>query len=140
VRRGLNMPGDLSSTCGPRQPARAEVGLGGSTQHGRVQRGHGWAAVMTSGPQRSATAARAKAGERLAASWAGWAVCSMGCCAGGPGWRPASDCGLRREAGPRRRAIVLGVVWTSLGPLPRWVPGPTTRWALGTTRLVLHGT
>jgi hypothetical protein len=32
------------------------------------------------------------------------------------------------------------VVWTSLGPLPRWVPGPTTRWAPGTTRLVLHGT
>jgi hypothetical protein len=28
------------------------------------------------------------------------------------------------------------VVWTSLGPLPRWVPGPTTRWAPGTTRLV----
>jgi hypothetical protein len=25
------------------------------------------------------------------------------------------------------------VVWTSLGPLPRWVPGPTTRWAPGTT-------
>jgi hypothetical protein len=21
------------------------------------------------------------------------------------------------------------VIWTSLGPLPRWVPGPTTRWA-----------
>jgi hypothetical protein len=33
-----------------------------------------------------------------------------------------------------------GVVWTSLGPLPQWVPGPTTRWAPGTTRLVLHGT
>jgi hypothetical protein len=32
------------------------------------------------------------------------------------------------------------VVWTSLGPLPRWVPGPTTRWAPGTTRLGLHGT
>jgi hypothetical protein len=32
------------------------------------------------------------------------------------------------------------VVWTSLGPLPRWVLGPTTRWAPGTTRLVLHGT
>jgi hypothetical protein len=32
------------------------------------------------------------------------------------------------------------VVWTSLGPLPRWVPGPTTRWALGTTRLALRGT
>jgi hypothetical protein len=32
----------------------------------------------------------------------------------------------------------LGVVWTSLGPLPRWVPGPTTRWAPGTTRLALH--
>jgi hypothetical protein len=30
------------------------------------------------------------------------------------------------------------VVWTSLGPLPRWVPGPTTRWAPGTTRLALH--
>jgi hypothetical protein len=25
------------------------------------------------------------------------------------------------------------VVWTSLGPLLRWVPGPTTRWAPGTT-------
>jgi hypothetical protein len=36
--------------------------------------------------------------------------------------------------------IVPGVVWTSLGPLPRWVPGPTTRWAPGTTRLVQHGT
>jgi hypothetical protein len=35
---------------------------------------------------------------------------------------------------------VLAVVWTSLGPLPRWVPGPTTRWAPGTTRLALHGT
>jgi hypothetical protein len=32
------------------------------------------------------------------------------------------------------------VVWTSLGPLPRWVPGPTTRWAPRTTRLVPHGT
>jgi hypothetical protein len=32
------------------------------------------------------------------------------------------------------------VVWTSLGPLLRWVPGPTTRWAPGTTLLVLHGT
>jgi hypothetical protein len=32
-----------------------------------------------------------------------------------------------------------GVVWTSLGPLPRWVPGPTTWWAPGTTRLALHG-
>jgi hypothetical protein len=32
------------------------------------------------------------------------------------------------------------VVWTSLSPLPRWVPGPTTRWAPGTTRLALHGT
>jgi hypothetical protein len=33
----------------------------------------------------------------------------------------------------------ISVVWTSLGPLPRWVPGPTTRWAPGTTRLALHG-
>jgi hypothetical protein len=32
------------------------------------------------------------------------------------------------------------VVWTSLGPLHRWVPGPTTRWAPGTTRLALRGT
>jgi hypothetical protein len=32
------------------------------------------------------------------------------------------------------------VVWTSLGSLPWWVPGPTTRWAPGTTRLALHGT
>jgi hypothetical protein len=36
--------------------------------------------------------------------------------------------------------IGFAVVWTSLGPLPRWVPGPTTRWAPGTTRLALHGT
>jgi hypothetical protein len=34
----------------------------------------------------------------------------------------------------------LYVVWTSLGPLPRWVLGPTTRWAPGTTQLVPHGT
>jgi hypothetical protein len=27
-----------------------------------------------------------------------------------------------------------------LGPLPRWVSGPTTRWAPRTTRLVPHGT
>jgi hypothetical protein len=39
----------------------------------------------------------------------------------------------------RERKVVV-VVWTSLGPLPRWVPGPTTRWAPGTTRLALHGT
>jgi hypothetical protein len=38
--------------------------------------------------------------------------------------------------GPHQGA---GVVWTSLGPLPRWVPGPTTRWAPG-TGLALHGT
>jgi hypothetical protein len=30
-------------------------------------------------------------------------------------------------------AAVVAVVWTSLDPLPRWVPGPTTRWAPGTT-------
>jgi hypothetical protein len=36
--------------------------------------------------------------------------------------------------------LQVSVVWTSLGPLPRWVPGPTTRWAPGTTRLALHGT
>jgi hypothetical protein len=32
------------------------------------------------------------------------------------------------------------VVWTSLGPLPRWVPGLNTRWAPGTTRLGSHDT
>jgi hypothetical protein len=40
----------------------------------------------------------------------------------------------------RRFWCAVVVVWTSLGPLPRWVPGPTTRWASGTTRLALHGT
>jgi hypothetical protein len=40
----------------------------------------------------------------------------------------------------KRKKYEAGVVWTSLGPLPRWVPGPTTRWAPGTTRLALHGT
>jgi hypothetical protein len=34
----------------------------------------------------------------------------------------------------------VSVVWTSLGPLPRWVPRQTTRWAPGTTWLVPHGT
>jgi hypothetical protein len=34
----------------------------------------------------------------------------------------------------------LFVVWTSLGPLPQWVPGPNTRWAPRTTRLVPHST
>jgi hypothetical protein len=32
------------------------------------------------------------------------------------------------------------VIWTSLGPLPQWVPGLTTRWTPRTTRLALHGT
>jgi hypothetical protein len=42
---------------------------------------------------------------------------------------------------PARLQITQGlVVWTSLGPLLRWVPGPTTRWAPGTTQLRLHGT
>jgi hypothetical protein len=39
-----------------------------------------------------------------------------------------------------RELLVVGVVWTSLGPLHLWVPRPTTRWAPGTTRLVPHGT
>jgi hypothetical protein len=49
------------------------------------------------------------------------------------------DLAPREEVGAERRCGT-GVVWTSLGPLPRWVPGPTTRWAPGTTRLALHGT
>jgi hypothetical protein len=43
-------------------------------------------------------------------------------------------------SGGEWRKLARLVVWTSLGPLPRWVPGPTTRWAPGTTRLALHGT
>jgi hypothetical protein len=39
-----------------------------------------------------------------------------------------------------RKGDLPNVVWTSLGPLPRWVPGPTTQWAPGTTRLVPHDT
>jgi hypothetical protein len=38
------------------------------------------------------------------------------------------------------RRVGMVVVWTSLGSLPRWVPGPATRWAPGTTQLALHGT
>jgi hypothetical protein len=41
---------------------------------------------------------------------------------------------------PRDKIQDWTVVWTCLGLLPRWVPGLTTRWALGTTRLVPHGT
>jgi hypothetical protein len=53
-------------------------------------------------------------------------------------WRCGRPTG---RSGTRGTSLGLArVVWTSLGPLPRWVPGPTTRWAPGTTRLVLHGT
>jgi hypothetical protein len=45
----------------------------------------------------------------------------------------------RFEAAEQTKEVPL-VVWTYLGPLPRWVPGPPTRWAPGTTRLALHGT
>jgi hypothetical protein len=48
--------------------------------------------------------------------------------------------GAIAEAEATQTATSPVVVWTSLGPLPRWVPGPTTRWAPGTTRLVPHGT
>jgi hypothetical protein len=47
--------------------------------------------------------------------------------------------GLRRKELAREVAYE-DVVWTSQGPLPRRVPGLTTVWALGTTRLVRHGT
>jgi hypothetical protein len=52
---------------------------------------------------------------------------------------PTGDFPKRIGISGRRRPAA-SVVWTSLGPLPRWVPGPTTRWAPGTTRLALHGT
>jgi hypothetical protein len=39
-----------------------------------------------------------------------------------------------------RKNVLPPVVWTSLGPLPRWVPGPTTRWSPRTTRFALHDT
>jgi hypothetical protein len=52
--------------------------------------------------------------------------------------------GMRRDSASEERGRGgrggASVVWTSLGPQPRWVPGPTTRWAPGTTRLALHGT
>jgi hypothetical protein len=47
----------------------------------------------------------------------------------------------RKETNEKLKQVInKPVVWTSLGPLPRWVPGPTTRWASGTNRLALHGT
>jgi hypothetical protein len=84
----------------------------------------------------------------------------LGCVQGGSsrGWPRAGRIDLRIDAGRRQRSSRAGVVggragrsgssreafapvvWTSLGPLPRWVPGPTTRWAPRTTRLALHGT
>jgi hypothetical protein len=51
---------------------------------------------------------------------------------------PSDPHNLALISGSRTNADI--VVWTSLGPQPRWVPGPTTRWAPGTTRLALHGT
>jgi hypothetical protein len=52
---------------------------------------------------------------------------------------PAPDEAALSPSTPER-TLEATVVWTSLGPLPRWVPGPTTRWAPGTTWLALHGT
>jgi hypothetical protein len=49
-------------------------------------------------------------------------------------------CGPHGGKNSKMKLWEVPVIWTSLGPLPRWVPGPTTRWALGTTRLVPHGT
>jgi hypothetical protein len=49
------------------------------------------------------------------------------------------NCGRLSVFLPSLTGGVTTVVWTSLGPLPRWVPGPTTRWAPRTTRLALHG-
>jgi hypothetical protein len=37
------------------------------------------------------------------------------------------------RCGRRRNPTLGAVVWTSMGPLPRWVPRPTTRWAPVTT-------
>jgi hypothetical protein len=55
-------------------------------------------------------------------------------------WRPLR--GKTHDHVTRTRQPSEGgsVIWTSLGPLPRWVPGATTQWAPGTTRLVPHGT
>jgi hypothetical protein len=94
---------------------------------------------------------------RLAKVEAVWKSCS-----GAGSWRPVVDPhgdgggALLRPAAssPRlplpplrsllrpsaRRREPTTVIWTSLGPLPRWVPGPTTRWAPRTTRLALHDT
>jgi hypothetical protein len=59
------------------------------------------------------------------------------------GWPSATDVGLlinlKRES-YLTRSNAPYVVWTSVGPLLWWVLEPTTRWAPGTTRLVLHGT
>jgi hypothetical protein len=48
--------------------------------------------------------------------------------------------GALEPVGSRKGLNAHTVVWTSLGPLPQWVSGLTTRWAPGTTRLALHGT
>jgi hypothetical protein len=59
----------------------------------------------------------------------------------GDAWGPLVKAIKTSRIYPARLKSTQGlVVWTSLGPLPRWVPGPTTRWSPGTTRLVLHGT
>jgi hypothetical protein len=52
--------------------------------------------------------------------------------------RSFTICGVTDDA--IRLRLFPFVVWTSLGPLLRWVPGPTTRWVPRTTRLALHGT
>jgi hypothetical protein len=57
--------GSLSSTCGPREPTRARVRLGGGARRGRVLRGNDVLAGMTSGTRGSATArGRRRAGCR----------------------------------------------------------------------------
>jgi hypothetical protein len=55
---------------------------------------------------------------------------AVGADVGGCSRRPLLRLELRKE---KKKEHARTVIWTSLGPLPRWVPGPTTRWAPGTT-------
>jgi hypothetical protein len=61
------------------------------------------------------------------ASWAAWAD--------GTHERERKGAGglvvLRAKKKKKRKRAEGNVVWTSLGALSRWVPGPTTRWPLG---------
>jgi hypothetical protein len=147
VRRGLQRPARGGRSFGGRGEQRGG-GSGPAPPRWRRKPVHA-TAVARAPPQtaRSAAAARPppQAGRSIAAhllptSEPPTSSLSSGFTSKGIEGSGVSTARRCRRSRPGATRPAAPLVWTSLGPLPRWVPGPTTRWAPGTTRLALHGT